>query len=66
MDGYEENVRTASNSGGLFKNSYKYISNSYKDMADSDMKEIWKFRIQSIVFAGAGVAICVVGNKIAK
>lgn len=65
MAGYEENSRTA-NGGGFLSGSYRYISNSYKDMADSDMKEIWKYRIQAILFVGAGVVVLVVGNKIAK
>lgn len=66
MDGYEENSKTAHSSNGMFKNSYNYISNLYKDMADSDMKKIWKFRVEAIVLSVVGVVVIVSGDKIAK
>lgn len=66
MDEYEENSKTARSSSGMFKSSYNYISNSYKDMADSDMKEIWKFRVEAIVLSVVGVVVIISGVKIAK
>lgn len=64
MQGYDENTATAkSYTSGYFKRSYEYIASSYKEMADDDYREIWKYRIEAIVACGAGLILLVIGYK---
>ncbi len=58
MQGYAENTATAASySYGFFKSSYQDIANRYQDMANDDMKEIWKYRIAAIAFGASGVLL---------
>ena len=64
MDGYNDTISTANSYlGGYFKSLYNSIASSYKDMADDDNKELWKFRIQAIVLICGGLALIVCGYK---
>ena len=64
MQGYDENTETANSyTSGFFKSSYKNIASSYKEMAEDDYKEIWKYRIEAIVACGAGLILLVIGYK---
>ena len=57
MEGYAENQVSANTSGGWFSDTYQYIASSYEDMAQDDMREIWKYRIQAIILCIAAI-IC--------
>ncbi len=64
MEGYDENNATANlYSSGFFKSSYKSIASRYKEMAEDDYKEIWKYRIEAIVACGAGSILLVIGYR---
>lgn len=64
MQGYDENTATAkSYTNGYFRSSYKSIASSYKEMAEDDYKEIWKYRMEAIVACGAGIILLVLGYK---
>lgn len=64
IDGYNDTKSTAdSYCGGFFRSSYKSIDSSYKDMADDDNEELWKFRIQAIVFLCGGCGLIIYGYK---
>lgn len=55
MQGYgETSAMSDGYSYGYFKSSYQSIANSYLDMADDDMKEIWKYRIKAIAYGASG------------
>lgn len=61
IEGYNDTKLTAdSYNGGFFRSSYNSIASSYKDMADDDNKELWKFRIQAMVLfcGGCGLILC--------
>lgn len=64
MDGYEESMDMAG--GGWFSGSYKQIANSYENMAEDDMAEINKYRIQAVLFGVAGVVLVGFGYKSLK
>ncbi len=64
VDGYNDIKSTAdSYGGGLFRGSYNSIAFSYKNMADDDNKELWKFRIQAIVLVCGGFGLIICGYK---
>lgn len=62
MDGYEDSMDHAKY-GGLFSGSYRSIARSYEDMAEDDMKEIWKYRGTAIVCCIAGIGLVFLGYK---
>lgn len=64
IDGYND-AKSAANSyrSIFFSSSYNSIASSYKDMADDDSKELWKFRIQAIVFFCSGCLLIICGYK---
>lgn len=62
MDGYIEAKAAAySYSAGYFRDSYNSIASSFKELADDDKKEIWKFRIQAIALIGGGFVLIICG-----
>lgn len=63
IEGYEENMDTANSMGGMFKSSYKSIASSYKNMAEDDLVEIWKYRGITIFCSVAGLVFWFVGYK---
>ncbi|MBD5511792.1 MAG: zinc-ribbon domain-containing protein [Lachnospiraceae bacterium] len=64
MQGYDRNTETANSyTSGYFKSSYENIASTYKEMAEDDYKEIWKYRIEAIVACGAGLILLVIGCK---
>ena len=65
MAEYEECIAAAED-GIYFRDSYRSLARSFKEMADSDLKEVWKYRIQGFCFMGTGAAVWVVGNKLAR
>lgn len=67
IDGYNDTKWTADSfSGGFFKSSYDSIASSYKDLADNDKKELWKFRIQAILLVCGGCGLILFGYTIYK
>ncbi|MGI5969522.1 MAG: zinc ribbon domain-containing protein [Lachnospiraceae bacterium] len=67
MQGYDKNMATANSyTSGFFKSSYRDIASGYKKMAEDDYKEIWKYRIESIVACGVGLILLVKGYKNVK
>lgn len=65
--GYNENSRTSIMYGsGLFGAGYSGIASVYKDMAEIDLKEIWKYRIVAIVCCSGAVALTVYGYSSEK
>lgn len=66
MAGYEDSMDMANSSGALFRGSYKSIANSYENMAEDDMAEINKYRIQAVLFLAAGVVLVYFGCKSLK
>ena len=65
MAEYEECTDAAEN-GVYFRSSYRSLAESFKEMADSDLKEIWRYRIQGLCFIGTGAVAWVMGDKLAK
>jgi len=63
MEGYEDCMDEARHSRGYFASSYRSIASSYEDMAEDDMKEIWKFRGTAIVYCTVGIGLIFVGCK---
>lgn len=66
IEGYEDSMAMANSSGALFRGSYKSIANSYEDMAEEDMAEINKYRIQAVLFCVAGVVLVYLGYRTLK
>lgn len=63
MEGYEDCMKEAKYSSGYFASSYRSIASTYEDMAEDDMKEIWKFRGIAITCCIAGIGLIFVGYK---
>lgn len=63
-EGYNESIEAARNSGWLFKGTYNSIADSYQEMMEDDMHEIWKYRIEAIVLAACGVILIAVGYRV--
>ena len=59
MKGYEDCIDEAKYAGYLFKSTYENLAESYKEMADEDMVEIWGMRIKAIIFVAVAV-VCAV------
>lgn len=66
MEGYADCKATGNDYAGWFKNSYESIASTYEHMAKDDNKNIWKYRIQSIVLCLCGLICCIVGYKIKR
>lgn len=66
MEGYEDCMKEAKYSSGFFASSYRSIASSYEDMAEDDMKEIWKYRGIAIACCIAGIGLIFVGYKSIK
>lgn len=59
MEGYEDCMDEAKYAGYLFKSTYENLAESYKEMANEDMVEIWGMRIKAIIFVAVAV-ICAI------
>lgn len=62
MEGYESCMEEAAYAG-MFSNAYKNIARTYEDMAEDDMKEIWKYRGAAIVCCVAGIGLIFAGYR---
>lgn len=63
VEGYEKNLVSANFSDGIFKSEYTTIALNYKEMAEIDLKEIWKYRSTAIVFYGLSIFFFILGFK---
>ena len=67
IDGYNENSRTARSYGsGLFRYGYETIASTYKQMAEMDLKEMWKYRTAAIVCFCCAVPAAFFGYRFYK
>ena len=62
VDGYNESIQTANSYlGFMFKSEYEGIADSYKKMAEDDLKEAWEYRTKTMVYVSIGIAALVSG-----
>ena len=63
MEGYEDCMNEAKYSSGYFASSYRSIASAYEDMAEDDMKMIWKYRGTAIACCVVGIGLIFIGYK---
>ena len=61
LDGYADVKASAVHAPAMFAYTYQLLAESYEDMIEKDRKELWSYRIQAIVYCGAGAVLAVLG-----
>ena len=61
MSGYADSKYAETTSEVIFKNSYSFIADEYKEMAAEDINKIWEYRWQAIILGVCGAAFTIGG-----